>query len=136
MSQTTRQVTWLYIVNTGLLTTHEVDSAFWHEWTLFRMPGGIQLFLVLNLVLALVVLFGLRQVVLWQRGAKAFSLVLAAAGVFAFVIHTTFIALGHPEFRTPVSLTILAATLLVSLAQAAVTIRCPKPSSLNEPIGS
>ncbi len=128
MSRTTNQATWLYIVNAGLLTTHEVDSAFWHEWTLFRLPGGIQLFLVLNLVLALAVFFGLRQVARWQRGAKGFSLALAAAGVFAFVIHTTFIALGHPEFRAPVSLAVLTATLLVSLAQAVVAIRCPKPT--------
>ena len=128
MSRTTSRATWLYIVNAGLLSTHEIDSAFWHEWTLFRLPGGIQLFLVLNLVLLLVVLFGLQRVVRWQRGAKVFSLALAAAGVFAFGIHTTFIALGHPEFRGPVSFAILTATLLVSLIQAVVTIRCPKPT--------
>jgi len=37
--------------------------------------------------------------------------------VFAFSIHTFFIATGHAEFTLPVSLLILGATLLVSLAQ-------------------
>lgn len=49
---------WIYIANLALLATHEVDSAFWHEWRLFGLRGGVQLFLVLNLVLFLIALVG------------------------------------------------------------------------------
>jgi Family of unknown function (DUF6713) len=123
MSGIKELVAWLYLVNATLLATHEIDSAFWHEWDLFRLPGGIQLFLVLNLLLLLVVFFGFRRVVLWQRGAKTFSFLLAGAGVFAFSIHMIFIAGGYPAFRLPLSVALLSGTLLVSIAQALLVAR-------------
>lgn len=120
-----RRVAGLYLVNMALLATHEIDSAYWHEWHLFHLPGGIQLFLVLNLALLLVVLVGFQRVVQWAPGARGFSYLLAGAGVFAFTVHMVFIALGHMEFRSPVSLAVLAATLGVSVTQIAATRRCP-----------
>ena len=39
---------WLYLLNAAVLITHEIDSAYWHEWDLFGIPGGIQFFLVLK----------------------------------------------------------------------------------------
>jgi hypothetical protein len=40
-------VVWAYLTNATLLCVHEIDSAYWHEWSLFGIPGGIQLFLTL-----------------------------------------------------------------------------------------
>jgi hypothetical protein len=111
---------WLYMANAVLLTVHEIDSAFWHEWALLGLPGGIQLFLLLHVPLLAVVLWGFRQVVSWSRGAKGFSYVLAALGILAFVVHATLWATGSPGFRLPVSRAVLWATLAVSLAQIAV----------------
>ena len=113
----------LYLLNAALLFTHQIDSAFWKEWDLFGIPRGIQVFLALNFLLLLVALHGFRQVVSGTKTARAFSLLLAAAGVFAFCIHTFFIATGHPAFTLPVSLAILGATMLVSLAQGFVVWR-------------
>ena len=118
---------WLYLFNGSLLAAHEMDSAYWHEWKLFQLPGGIQLFLVVNVLLLVVVLYGLKQVARWRTGAKALSYLLAAAGVFAFTIHGYFIATGHPEFRMVVSQALLVAMLFVSVVQAAVVRRCGKP---------
>ncbi len=114
---------WLYLVNATLLAAHEIDSAFWHEWKLFRLPGGIHLFLVLYLLLLPVVFIGFRRVVLWQRGAKTFSFLLAGAGAFAFAIHMIFIATSDPAFRLPLSVAILFGTLIVSIAQALLAAR-------------
>jgi len=50
---------WLYLVNTVLLTVHEIDSAYWHEWRLLRLPG---------------------RVVEWRPGARAISCALAVLG--------------------------------------------------------
>ena len=55
---------WLYSANAVLLVVHEIDSAYWHEWSLLGLPGGIQFFLVLHLPLLAIVLWGFRQVVL------------------------------------------------------------------------
>jgi len=112
----------LYLVNLCLLATHEIDSAYWHEWNLFGIPGGIQVFLVLNFFMLLVPMFGLRQLVLGLRSGLYYSLLVSAAGLFAFGVHTTFIVLGHPEFRLPVSLLVLVLTLLASIFQGKVTL--------------
>lgn len=113
----------LYVVNFALLITHEIDSTFWHEWNLFGIPGGIQIFLILNFILITVFLIGMEKVVKGERGAKAFSYLLAACGIFAFIIHTVFIILGNPEFRLPVSITILALILIVSISQIVAVYR-------------
>ena len=116
-------VTWLYLVNAALLATHEIDSAYWHEWEMFRLPGGLRLFLVVNFVLLLAIFYGFGRVARLERGTKLFSYLLASAGLFAFAIHITFLATGHPEFHDPVSVGLLFATLLVSLLQFVFTAR-------------
>ncbi len=113
----------LYLLNFALLFTHEIDSAFWKEWELFGIPGGIQLFLVLNFLLLLVALVGFRQVLLGEKYRNAFSLILAVSGVFAFSIHSYFILKGRPEFMQPVSLLLLFLILLVSLAQGIIAAK-------------
>ena len=30
---------WLYLTNAVLLINHEIDSAYWKEWELFKLPG-------------------------------------------------------------------------------------------------
>ena len=115
-------VFWLYSVNATLLIVHEIDSAYRQEWKLFRLPGGISLFLILHLPLVLLILYGLAQVQQESLAGQVLSLVLSLAGIFAFSIHTYFNYKGHPEFKTPISILILMATLGVSVAQLVTTI--------------
>jgi hypothetical protein len=113
---------WLYLTNTVILIVHEIDSAYWKEWQMFRLPGGVAVFLLLHVPILTPVLYGL---VLVDRGAPAgyvLSLALGLAGVMAFSIHTSFSRQGRVEFRTPVSRTILWFTLLLSLIQLGVTL--------------
>ncbi len=119
---------WLYIANLSLLGVHEIDSAYWYEWEMFRMPGGIQLFLVLNLLLLFPLTYGLVRVARWQPGAKVLSFVVASTGIFTFLVHTLFLVIGRDEFRLPISLILLGGTLLVSIAQIVVVTRCDKPA--------
>jgi hypothetical protein len=115
-------VFWLYLVNTVLLILHEMDSAYWKEWDLFRLPGGIGGFLLIHFPLYLAGLYGL---VLVSQGASAgliLSLVVGAAGIFAFGIHTFFLRKGRPEFNTQISKGILGLLLIVSIAQIAATL--------------
>ena len=118
-----QRISQLYLLNLALLATHEIDSAYWHEWEMFRLPGGIQVFLVLNLLLLLVFFYGLVQVAQRARYAKAFSYLLAGAGLFAFTVHMAFLVLGYPQFRSPVSVGLLAAILPLSIAQIVVVRR-------------
>ena len=112
---------WLYIANAVLLITHEIDSAYWKEWELFKLPGGINGFLLLHLPLLFFILYGLVLVFQHSAAGLWLSALLSFGGIFAFAIHTFFIKKGRPEFKTPVSLSLLIAMLVVSLVQAAVT---------------
>lgn len=117
----------LYLLNAALLISHEIDSAYWEEWSLFGIPGGIQVFVVLNFLLVVAVLLGYRALLGRKLAGLIMALVLAGAGIFAFTIHTVFLLRGHPEFSLPVSLALLALILLVSLSQAAVAIYTLRP---------
>ena len=113
---------WLYLTNAVLLIDHEIDSAYWKEWDLFHLPGGIAGFLLLHFPLLLVILYGMAAVARQQPSGLWFSLLLSAGGIFAFSIHTYFLQKGREEFNQPVSKFILWSTLLVSLCQLVVTL--------------
>jgi uncharacterized protein DUF6713 len=113
----------LYVLNAALLITHQIDSAYWREWELFRIPGGSQLNLLLNLVLLLLVLGGLVLLLQGNRAGQVFSLALALGGGFAFVIHGLFLLRGDRRFRLPVSVGVLVATLIVSALQVVVNVQ-------------
>jgi hypothetical protein len=113
---------WLYLLNAILLINHEIDSAFWKEWELFKLPGGIGGFLLLHFPLLFLILYGL--VLVYQQSVYGLivSLILSAGGIFAFCIHTVFIRKGRHEFNTSISRIILTLMLLVSSLQGAVTL--------------
>ena len=115
-------LTWLYLANATLLIVHEIDSAYRQEWKLFRLPGGINGFLIIHIPLVLLILWGLVELVAGTTTGNVLSIVLALAGIFAFCIHLYFIWKGHGEFKTPVSLILLAGILCVSVAQLVVTL--------------
>ena len=113
----------LYILNFALLFTHEIDSAFWKEWELFHLPGGIQGFLIANFILLLIALYGFRKLLEEKNSGHIFSLLLAGGGIFAFIIHSYFILTGHGEFTLPVSLGLLFSTLIVSVVQGYLILK-------------
>ena len=110
-------LTKVYLSNLALLITHEIDSAFWHEWDLFQLPGGIQLFLLINLVLILIFLIGAESVISKEKNGKIFSYLLAISGILAFFIHLFFILKGNTEFLLPVSVLILLLIFITSVVQ-------------------
>ena len=112
----------IYLLNLSLLITHEIDSAFWKEWELFGLPGGIQLFLILNFVLVIVFIYGLPYVVRQQPQGNIFSWLLIAAGFIAVVLHGFFLVSGYQQFNEPVSLAVLAAIWMVSTIQLIMMI--------------
>ncbi|KPK35116.1 MAG: hypothetical protein AMJ66_02175 [Betaproteobacteria bacterium SG8_40] len=113
---------WLYLLNAAFLITHEIDAAYWQEWDLFGLPGGIQLFLALNLLIVLVVLYGQQALVRGRPAGTVMSWVLVAGGLSAAGIHSYFIFSGDLAFRLPMSVFLLAAAFAVSLLQGAALV--------------
>jgi hypothetical protein len=120
-------LSWLYLVNAAILITHQIDAAYWHEWDLFGMPGGIQLNLLLNIPLVMLMLFGQQCLTQGRTAGIVFSWLLVAGGVIAAGIHSYFLLQGDDAFRLPVSLGLLATTFLLSLTQAIVLL-CAMPA--------
>ena len=113
---------WVYLVNAVLLINHEIDSAYWQEWELFHLPGGITGFLLLHFPLVFLILYGLVLVYQQTTGGLVVSLLLSLGGLFAFSIHIFFIRRGRDEFKSPMSRSILVGTLVVSVVQAGITL--------------
>jgi hypothetical protein len=114
---------WIYLVNAILLIIHEIESAYWKEWDLFRLPGGITGFLLIHLPLLFIILWGLVVTFEGSEWTPAFSVLLSLGGIFAFSIHTYFLRKGKSGFDLPISKILLYAILLVSLVQLAFTVR-------------
>ena len=113
---------WVYLVDIVLLILHEMDSAYWKEWELFHLPGGLGGFLLIHFPLYCLGLYGLIPLSKGVHAGLFYSLAISLAGMAAFSIHSWFLRKGHPEFNLPVSKLILWATLIVSLVQAGITI--------------
>jgi hypothetical protein len=110
-------ITMAYLLNSVLLIVHEVDSAYWKEWELFKLPGGLDGFLLLHIPLIGVILFGLLEVAAGTVLGLYIYLVVDFGGFFAFGVHTYFLRKGDERFKAPVSRGLLYAILVVSLIQ-------------------
>jgi len=107
----------LFLLNSTVLLTHQIDAAYWHEWNLFHLPGGNQLNLILNLPIIALVLLAFLQVATHSPRQRLCHQFLAGLGLLTVAIHSGFFLAGHPEFQQPMSLLLLAATLMLSLTQ-------------------
>ena len=94
-----------------LLILHQIDAAYWHEWEMFHVPGGIQGFLVFNLAAIAVVLVGYRHVLLGTRRAPWYAGICAALGIGTALIHAGFALAGLEQFHLPLSMAVIALCL-------------------------
>lgn len=113
----------LYILNLTLLICHEIESAYWQEWKLFKLPGGITGFVLLHIPLLLLLLWGIVQINEHSKIGIILSLILALAGIFAFAIHTYFIKIGKEGFNLKISITLLYMILIVSIIQLIYSLK-------------
>jgi uncharacterized protein DUF6713 len=121
----------LYVLNSALLFTHEIDSGFWREWELFRLPGGVSGFLAANFALIVVTQLGFRSVVLRKASRRLWAVLLATAGIVAAVVHGAFLAAGTSQFGTATSMGLLATWFAGSILQFAVIRRQTRETLAN-----
>jgi len=111
-----------YFVNSVLLIVHEIDSAYWEEWNLFRLPGGSEMFLLLHFPLVGLIMYGLLEVIEESLIGNLIYYIVALGGLFAFGIHTYFLRKGDEKFTKQISKAILYAILVASLAQILIDL--------------
>lgn len=112
-----------YFLTMCLLILHQIDAAFWREWEMFYLPGGIQGYLVFNGLIIPVVLLGYKHVVQSSDKAVVFATACASLGVLTFLIHSGFALAGFEQFHLPLSMAIVLLCLLTSLWQFTETRR-------------
>ncbi|UQV46726.1 hypothetical protein KIV45_07360 [Janthinobacterium lividum] len=93
------------------LILHQIDAAYWKEWEMFHLPGGVQGFLVFNLAAIALVLAGYRHVLLDTKQAPRYAAVCATLGVGTFLIHAGFALAGLAQFHLPLSIAIIVLCL-------------------------
>ena len=106
-----------YLITMCLLILHQIDAAYWQEWQLFQLPGGIQGFLLFNIAVLPVLLLGYEKVVCRHPKAILYAYFCASLGLLTFAIHVIFLALGKEQFTLPLSLAIIAGCLISALWQ-------------------
>ncbi len=114
---------YIYFINAVLLIDHEIDSAYWQEWNLIKAlkPSGINGFLIIHVPMLFLILGGLVLVHDQSYWGLILSIALSAGGIYAFAFHSYHLIKGRAEFNTPLSRVLLTSTLVVSLAQTALS---------------
>jgi hypothetical protein len=111
------------ICTLSLLVTHQADAAWQREWELFRVPGGIEFFLVFNFVAVVFLLMSFVKKIERTSCNKFWLFLLPVTGIFTFAIHAYFIAMGFPHFTQVGSLLILFLLLLSSSLEVWLEIK-------------
>lgn len=110
-------------LNLSLVMAHQADAAYWREWEMFGLPGGIQFFTLFNLAAFLFLLWCFAAMVLRQREGLRGSFLIAALSGVVLPIHAAFAIAGFTQFHLPVSIAVIVGTFVVSLWQAVLTWR-------------
>src|SRR5450830_1215093 len=96
-----------YFCTMLFLILHQIDAAYWQEWDMFYLPGGVQGFLVFNLAAIALVLAGYRHVLLSTPRAPFYATCCATLGISTFAIHAGFALAGREQFHLPLSMAII-----------------------------
>lgn len=113
----------IYIVTFSLLVTHQIDAAYWKEWEMFLVPGGIQFFDIFNFAVIPVLLVGFKLVVLKKKSGYYYSCFLSSLGLLTFLIHSGFYLNGYRQFTLPVSMAVIILCAVSAVVQLVITVR-------------
>ena len=114
-----RSLLFAYLVNATLVLCHEIDSAYWHEWRLFHLPGGPAGFVAMHLLVVPIILVGLVIVARGSAHSRRWSIAIGIAGTAGCATHLAFLALGDESFTTLFSVALIVA---FGLSSATLTI--------------
>lgn len=106
-----------YFSTLCLLVLHQIDAAYWREWEMFHLPGGIQAYLAFNLLAIPVLLLGYTQVLLRGDQTLLFASLCAGLGALTFLIHAGFALAGFSQFQLPLSMALILLCLASALWQ-------------------
>lgn len=96
-----------YAVTLLALVVHQIDAAYWLEWEMFGVPGGIQGFLIFNAIAVGALVWGFRELMLGGRWARLAVVLCGALGAATAALHIGFAVAGRDEFHLPLSIAVI-----------------------------
>jgi len=112
---------WLYIINLTLLLLHEIESAYWKEWEILKLPGGITGFIIIHFPLIILLLYGLIKLHDRTMTGYYFSLITGISGVVPFLVHNVWFKVNG-KFQMLISQWIIYLNLLTGISLAFVSL--------------
>jgi len=112
----------LYLANSVFIINHEIDSAYWQEWKLFHIKGGINTFLIIHFPVLFFILIGILEINKGSNAGYILSMILSIGGISAYIIHAYFLKKGNREFDTFLSKFILKIILILSIIELLLTM--------------
>ncbi len=112
-----------YLVTMSLLIFHQIDAAYWKEWEMFHLPGGVQGYLIFNIIAIPVLLNGYKHLIRQSESAKIYSYICGTLAVVTFLIHAGFAMFGSRQFDLPLSILIIVLCFLSGAWQLTLTGR-------------
>jgi len=105
------------------LILHQIDAAYWKEWEMFFLPGGIQGFLFFNLLAIPLVVVGYKKVLNQSSNYLKYSYLCGGLGVLTFILHVGFAMFGYNEFHLPFSIALIVLCGVFGVWQIVLTKR-------------
>lgn len=113
----------LLVLNLALITAHQLDAVWWREWNMFGLPGGIEVYLLLNLLLYLPLLGALGPIFRREPKGYRYSLLIAALCASVLPIHAGFALAGVSGFESAFSISLILLCFVVAGLLALMTVR-------------
>lgn len=111
----------VYIISLTLLILHEIESAYWKEWELFGINGGITFFIIIHFLPLIIALYGIIEVYKGTIFGSIAALIVSIIGITAFFIHLYFGRKDNTRFNIMLSKVLLWLILLVSTVLLVMT---------------
>ncbi len=84
---------------------------------MFYLPGGIQLYLVFNMLIIPILLMGYKSVIVGGEASYRYSYLCAGLGILTFMIHAGFLLFGYEQFTLPLSLLLIGGCFVSAIWQ-------------------
>ena len=113
----------LLILTLALIIGHQIDAAYWHEWDMFALPGGIQLFDLINVILFIPLLAAFSAAMRRTERGYRYTQLIGAIGLIIGPIHAGFAIAGFSQFHLPVSMALIVAPSLCGTGLLVLAVR-------------
>jgi len=77
----------VYIINATLLLLHEIESAYFKEWEILKIPGGITGFLLLHIPIITILFWGAIEIEKQTSFGTIIAIIAGVGGLIPYIVH-------------------------------------------------